>query len=144
MRKKVYPFVIILFILSAVNLKVSAQPNTMRRVDSLKVNQAILPINLHHNPNPPFQRNNRVWLSNPYPNPTNDIVNVNLSLPEGIHNASIKISDLTGKTIKTLYVGFYKKKISIDMSPFNKGIYFLSLYYEGSLVKSKAIIFGEK
>ncbi|MGB0886446.1 MAG: T9SS type A sorting domain-containing protein, partial [Chitinophagales bacterium] len=54
-----------------------------------------------------------------YPNPTNGIINLNVS--EEL--STIKIMDLTGKTIKV----FNAEAKQLDISNFTAGIYFLEI-----------------
>ncbi|MBN2615905.1 MAG: T9SS type A sorting domain-containing protein [Bacteroidales bacterium] len=85
---------------------------------------------------------NRPWFSEPYPNPIKDFITLDYKIPVQNKTAQIRISDLTGKTLKVLNLDSFGRKIRINMSSFNKGMYFLSIYYNGSLIKSNTLILG--
>ncbi|MBN2639613.1 MAG: T9SS type A sorting domain-containing protein [Bacteroidales bacterium] len=140
MNIKLYTYFFTLLI-GLTGTSVSAQAKTETILDSLD-GQTSLTIGLKQDQNANFKANNKIWISNPYPNPVKNIVNMNFTLPEPNQTAKLTISDLTGKTIKILNLNSYQKKISIDISNLNSGMYFLSLYYQGNLIKSKAIILG--
>lgn len=63
-----------------------------------------------------------------YPNPANEMVNVNLSLVEA-QNTSINILDITGKVVKTVFVGDVNgdRTVSIPVSELTSGVYFIEL-----------------
>lgn len=89
-----------------------------------------------------FQNDKDPWFSKPYPNPIKDFVTLDYNLPENNNTAQIRISDLTGKTLKVLNLDPFVTKIRINMSSLNKGMYFLSVYYNGNLIKSNTLILG--
>jgi OOP family OmpA-OmpF porin len=68
-----------------------------------------------------------------YPNPTNDILN--LKLLDAGKDVEIKITDVLGREV---IVSEYKEQL--DISQFEKGIYFLSVYKAHNLVGTKKII----
>lgn len=68
-----------------------------------------------------------------YPNPTSDFISVNLN--EG-DNANIALYDLQGRKV---YESSVVNSSRIDVSQFNKGIYFYQLSVEGKTVSGKLI-----
>lgn len=63
-----------------------------------------------------------------YPNPVNDVINVNLSFANQ-ENISINVLDITGKVVKTIYVGEVNgdRKLTIGLDELTSGIYFVEL-----------------
>jgi len=63
-----------------------------------------------------------------YPNPANDVINISLTLTQS-ENTTINILDLTGKVIKTIYVGELDgtKNLSVSLDGMASGIYFIEL-----------------
>lgn len=63
-----------------------------------------------------------------YPNPANDLINVNLSLTNA-ENTSINILDITGKVVKTVLVGEVNgdRTVSIPVAELTSGVYFIEL-----------------
>lgn len=82
------------------------------------------------------------WFSKPYPNPIKDFVTLDYNIPANNNTAQIRISDLTGKTLKVFKLDSFSGKIRINMSSFTKGMYFLTIYYNGNLIKSNTLILG--
>lgn len=71
-----------------------------------------------------------------YPNPTNSSIHLKIGETKAAANAyNIKLIDVLGKEILTEN---YKEEI--DISHLEKGIYFLSLYQNGSLLATKKLI----
>ncbi len=75
-----------------------------------------------------------------FPNPTQDILNVSFVnvLNE---NAEISITDLNGNILKRLKVGTsYSEKMSLDVSEYASGFYFINLKTESNFESKKFIV----
>lgn len=72
-----------------------------------------------------------------YPNPVDNILFIEL-LPQ-INNASIQITDLTGKIIHNTKANG-NEKVSIDFSNIKQGIYFVKVYENQHTIANKIII----
>ncbi|CAN5547140.1 hypothetical protein BH11BAC1_BH11BAC1_05830 [soil metagenome] len=68
-----------------------------------------------------------------YPNPTDGIVNVSFIAAEK-GNASIRIVDMIGKVLVSEKVAVYEgnNKLTFDMTPYSKGLYFVELSNESN------------
>ena len=72
-----------------------------------------------------------------YPNPTSSIIN--MVMKGNVKNATINIFDITGKNISTSSF-INQSETSIDVSNFNKGIYFITLDADGLKTSKKFIV----
>ena len=71
-----------------------------------------------------------------YPNPTNDIVNIQLqNLPE--NKSDIYVYDFSGKLI--LNSSFSDDNTSIDLSNYSTGVYFIKIVTENQIINKKII-----
>ena len=71
-----------------------------------------------------------------YPNPASSVISIKLADGNiSTEKYSIKIADVVGKEILT-----EKYKEEIDISHLEKGIYFVSLYHNDHLVKTKKVV----
>lgn len=84
------------------------------------------------------QRKNKVDFSI-FPNPTNALANINI---KSVTNVQLRIvvRDILGKEIKTFEVNSNKRQLSLDMSNYNKGIYFVSLTDGHEVLSTKKLI----
>lgn len=75
---------------------------------------------------------------NLYPNPSTGIFNINI---EGLNSgADIIICDFQGRTITRKIVNSNNDKIIIDLSSYEKGVYFIRLVTESGIITKKLII----
>lgn len=77
-----------------------------------------------------------------YPNPTEDIFYTEIELPTTA-TITITLTDINGKTIKTLYQDLGKKGIntfSFSLQPLPAGIYFLNIAQQGKMLSSKRVV----
>lgn len=72
-----------------------------------------------------------------YPNPVSNVLNVEFS--SLIKNGKLYIIDITGRTHYSQYIS-YKKKISIPISHFNSGLYFIGIKEKDKVSTLKKII----
>jgi hypothetical protein len=63
-----------------------------------------------------------------YPNPANDIVNVNITLTNA-ENTTINVRDISGKVIQTINLGTVngEQKVAISVAEFSTGVYFIEM-----------------
>ena len=71
---------------------------------------------------------------NVYPNPTTDIVNIDLPTTEDV---TISVVDMNGKTISR---DVYNKKAIIDVSSFAKGVYIFNIQGQHSISSHRVIV----
>ena len=79
-------------------------------------------------------------LISPYPNPFNPSTTINFSLIDNHDNLSIKVYDIRGRLVKTLYSGFMPygyHSIIWDASNFASGIYFINMITENNSFSKK-------
>ncbi|OFY19071.1 MAG: hypothetical protein A2W98_08585 [Bacteroidetes bacterium GWF2_33_38] len=68
----------------------------------------------------------KTYFSKPFPNPSNDFININYALSHSTNN-KIVINDILGNTLKTESLNFSSGLFQYDVQPLPKGIYFCSL-----------------
>jgi hypothetical protein len=73
-----------------------------------------------------------------YPNPANTAIHINLE--NLIGNGHITMTDLLGKTIKTIAVNNQQGNVTIDVSNLNKGVYFITLKDGENVTTSKVVV----
>ena len=96
-------------------------------VDDFTTSDAALALNENENPD------NSLYI---YPNPAMDILNIDLSLLN-MNSAQISIADVSGKQIYT--ERRTKEVVSIDLSGYGSGIYFVSVLSENNLTTKKIV-----
>ena len=77
-----------------------------------------------------------------YPNPSGDIVNVSYNLPPN-SEAELSVFDMMGKTIKQINftsANDTSGKISVDVSRFKNGVYFINIDSDGKSFTKKVIV----
>jgi hypothetical protein len=79
--------------------------------------------------------------SNLYPNPANNLVNLNLNLTKDAQNASLKIYNAVGALVLTKEIGLSKGLNSVqeDVSSLESGIYFTQLTVDGYKLPTKKL-----
>ena len=76
----------------------------------------------------------------PYPNPFNPRTTINFSLIENHDNLSIKVYDIRGRLVETLYAGFMPygyHTIIWNASNFASGIYFVNMIAGDNIFNKK-------
>ena len=71
-----------------------------------------------------------------YPNPTRDILNI--QIPEGISIDTIQVRDISGKEV--IQVPLSSSKHAINMGSLAKGMYFVSLSVQNTTIVKKVIV----
>lgn len=79
-----------------------------------------------------------------YPNPAVDILNINYEFPfdenSDLSLKSIKIVDSYGKTIKEIKIKNQEASVKLNTTNYVKGIYYIGLYDDNLILKSKQFI----
>lgn len=76
-----------------------------------------------------------------HPNPSNGFATVSFTIPDGVPNASLHITDILGKEIKSYALQSSQTSIQIDAAGLTAGIYLVSLMVEGhSVVTQKMAV----
>jgi hypothetical protein len=73
-----------------------------------------------------------------YPNPAKQIVNVSIPSISGKEQVVVSIIDMTGKVVSTTTI--VGNNTQLDLSSFNKGLYFINLNINGVSVTKKLIV----
>jgi len=90
-----------------------------------------------------LQENETVFDFFVFPNPVNNIANIQFNLAENKDNIEVGIYDMVGKKIKNLYNGPLSQggqDFSIDVSGLSKGVYFVSIISSDRRVTQKMIV----
>ena len=78
------------------------------------------------------------------PNPYNHTTSIAYNLPASFSSAQIIVTDITGKTLKTINVsGNGKGVLHLDASTLSSGSYNYSLYVDGKLISTKQMILSK-
>lgn len=76
-----------------------------------------------------------------YPNPANNNVTINYSLPSNYKSGKIAIRNMIGKTIKTISInGNSSGRQSISTSDLPNGVYFYSILGDGKALSTKKLV----
>lgn len=83
---------------------------------------------------------NNVLAMEVYPNPANDLINVNvMAIAEG--NGTISVYDLTGKNVMNVnaFMSRGENKTQLDLSSLTNGVYFVQCKFNGSNLTTKIV-----
>ncbi|QEC66739.1 T9SS type A sorting domain-containing protein [Panacibacter ginsenosidivorans] len=74
------------------------------------------------------------------PNPLRNTTSIRYNIPADAKNASLVITDMSGKAIKQLSVKAGSGIINIDASSLNAGIYNYTLIVDGRTIEAKRMV----
>ena len=77
---------------------------------------------------------------NLFPNPASDKVNVHYSLPQNVNEGILNIVDNNGKHINRYIVDNHTNYLTLDVTPYQDGIYHYFIEYDGTRTASKKLI----
>ncbi len=72
-----------------------------------------------------------------YPNPVNDIVNIDLG---DVSATQIVLSDIQGKRLKTIQIEAGKSLYMLNVDKFRVGLYFVEIFFHGERIKTERLI----
>lgn len=75
---------------------------------------------------------------NVYPNPANDVVNINIS--GGVEVSRITITDIQGRQIQEIIPGAGQPSITVPVNNYASGIYFVNLFSGEEVVTKKIVV----
>lgn len=81
-----------------------------------------------------------ISLSNVYPNPTHNTINIDYNFDVNIDGASVKIVNLLGSVVKETEMDQNANKLSMDVSDLTTGIYFYSIVVNNEIFKTKKLV----
>jgi len=84
--------------------------------------------------------NNKISVSNPYPNPAKSQTSFNYQLPANTTNASIKIHNLLGSVVKEVQLTGQSGKVNVNVNDLNDGVYFYSVVVNNETYETKRLI----
>ncbi|MCF6171692.1 MAG: T9SS type A sorting domain-containing protein [Bacteroidales bacterium] len=79
-------------------------------------------------------------ISDIYPNPATNMVNIDYELTPEVDFAKIRIVNLLGAVVKEAVVERNNTKLTMDISDLNGGIYFYSVLVNGDVYKTKKLV----
>lgn len=82
----------------------------------------------------------KILISDIYPNPTTNFVNIDFELPNEVTMANVRIVNLLGSIILEQQVNLTNNAIRVDVSGLNGGIYFYSFIVNNKAVSTKKLI----
>ncbi|NQU34867.1 MAG: T9SS type A sorting domain-containing protein [Bacteroidetes bacterium] len=83
---------------------------------------------------------NNSKVSEIYPNPAENFINLDYELPNEVRQASIKIVNILGSIVKEQQIDTRSNTHRIDISDINGGIYFYSVLINGEALSTKKLI----
>lgn len=83
---------------------------------------------------------NNIMVSEIYPNPAVNFVNMDYDLPREIETASVKIVNILGSVVKEQQINTGNGKLRLDISDINDGIYFYSICINNEAYITKKLI----
>lgn len=75
-----------------------------------------------------------------FPNPSSSIVNVEVSLPQGVNNAIIEVRNLLGQVVKCVPFNGQNANVQMDVSDLTSGVYTAAIQYENKLMSVKKLV----
>lgn len=83
---------------------------------------------------------NNISVSEIYPNPASDVVNIDYDMPYEVKEASVKIVNILGAVVKEQQINTRYNKMRINITDLTGGIYFYSLTINGEIYSTKKLI----
>jgi hypothetical protein len=83
---------------------------------------------------------NPTGISEPYPNPSSNFINIDISVTSYITNASLVITDPVGNEVKSILIDPKLQSITFDISEFKSGLYFCHLLTNAGESSIKKIV----
>ena len=79
-------------------------------------------------------------ISEIYPNPASNVINLDYELTSKVNEASLKVFNLLGAEVKTANLERNSNKATLDVSDLNNGIYFYTVFINGDAFKTKKLV----
>lgn len=79
-------------------------------------------------------------LNNPYPNPAQTYINLPYSLPQGVQKATIRIFDVQGKLVQTVFIDNNSEYARIETANLQAGNYFYTVESNGQQGERKQFV----
>jgi hypothetical protein len=86
----------------------------------------------------------RMSFSDAFPNPAEEQVSIKYYLKSEDKSAHLIITDVLGKTLKSIVLDPSKNQITISLVDFNSGIYFYSIQETGEVTSTKKLVVSKK
>ena len=75
-----------------------------------------------------------------YPNPAQDLININYSLVKGVSNGKLVVTNMLGKMVRSYEVRGSTGKAILETSELENGIYFYSLVVNGKTYATRKLL----
>ncbi len=79
-------------------------------------------------------------ISNIYPNPATNKINIDYDFGTTVNTASLKIINLLGSVVKDVELDKSSIKLSMDISDLNAGVYFYSIVVNNDVFQTKKLV----
>ncbi len=83
---------------------------------------------------------NNVSVSDVYPNPADNFVNINYDMPVEVQEASVKIVNLYGSVVMEGQINTRSNKMRMNITDLKGGIYFYSIFVNGEIYNTKKLL----
>lgn len=84
--------------------------------------------------------NEKITVSNIYPNPANDVAWIDYSIANSVNSASISIYSSLGTEISTVELDKFERKARISTANMDSGFYFYQLKVDGKKLATKKLL----
>ena len=82
----------------------------------------------------------QVRISNAYPNPAKNVAYFDYTLPDGVQEATMVISNLLGAVVKTIDVANGDSRVMVNTSDLKNGLYICSMEVQNNVVMTRKMI----
>ncbi len=82
----------------------------------------------------------KIFVSNPYPNPASSHVSFDYDLPLSVTNAAIRIHNLLGSVVKEMNITHNSGKITLDVNDLKDGFYFYSIVANSEIIDTRRLV----
>ncbi len=87
-----------------------------------------------------FFSNEKITVSNIYPNPANDYATIDYSVNAGFSEASISFYNLLGHEVAVYELDKFDKKLKVQTTNWDSGVYLYQLVIDGKKVATKKLL----
>jgi len=82
----------------------------------------------------------KVILSDVYPNPATNFVNIDYNFPTEVANANVRIVNILGSVVKEQIINTQNSTLQLDVSDIKSGIYFYSVLINNEVYDTKRLV----
>ncbi len=81
-----------------------------------------------------------IQVSDAYPNPAKNFVDIDYQMPNEVETASIRIMNILGSVVKEQQISNLAGRLRINVSDINSGVYFYSVVINDEIIRTEKLI----